>query len=197
MKFTISLLAFASVALVGAQSPLDQLATLPQCVQTCILNGITAQTDCPVTDPAVAECLCKNQAYYDSTNKCVATCTPEEQQAAAQYAIQACPNGGIAVDAANNATSLAGGAASTVSSAASSASAAASSAASSVASSASAAESSASSAVESVASSASSAASSASASVASATSGGYAAPTAMVAGGMKVLGALGLAVAAL
>lgn len=76
MQTTIAL--FALLGLVAAQTVPD-LSQLPQCAQTCTLQGIGA-SGCDVTDLA---CICGSQSYLDSVQACITApgaCNEQEVQ---------------------------------------------------------------------------------------------------------------------
>ncbi|KAA8896160.1 hypothetical protein FN846DRAFT_966155 [Sphaerosporella brunnea] len=88
MKFTAIFVAAALAAVASAQD----LNAFPSCGLTCLTSNLSA-TGCSLTD---FKCACSNQAFIDTSTKCIqSSCSPADQQKSLAAAKALCKSAGV------------------------------------------------------------------------------------------------------
>ncbi|KAF5366599.1 hypothetical protein D9758_008974 [Tetrapyrgos nigripes] len=91
MRFTGLFLSAALISLTSASSVSRRQSGLPDCAFTCISTADTG--NCVRSDN---DCLCRNQAFIDSTTQCIeSSCSGNDLQAALSGAQQLCALVGV------------------------------------------------------------------------------------------------------
>ncbi|KAG9096467.1 hypothetical protein FRC07_010931 [Ceratobasidium sp. 392] len=90
MRVSFAVLALAAVA---SASSVFRRQSMPACAMTCIMNANTQDSGCDATDNT---CLCKNQAFIQSTSTCIAsTCQGNDLKDANEAASALCAAAGV------------------------------------------------------------------------------------------------------